>query len=112
MRSAVMGEEMYRVLPVIEEDGSDSQMLDNTLEFLTMNGIPLSLAGMILLPEPWQGIEDRETILGLMNVYRYMKPEDQRHGSYVIVSDDYGFTWSDPIRVPCAQQHSGRTHCR
>ena len=55
MRSTVMGDEMYRVLPVIEEGGSDSQMLDNTLEFLTMNGIPLSLAGMILLPEPWQG---------------------------------------------------------
>ena len=78
MRSAVMGEEMYRVLPVIEEDGSDSQMLDNTLEFLTMNGIPLSLAGMILLPEPWQGIEDRET--AWRDLYRYyatmMEPWD------------------------------------
>ncbi len=55
MRSPVMGDEMRRVLPVISEDGSDSQMLDNTLEFLSMNGFPLSLAGMILLPEPWQG---------------------------------------------------------
>ncbi len=55
MRSAVLGEEMRRVLPVVQEDGSDSQMLDNTLEFLHMNGLPLSLAGMILLPEPWQG---------------------------------------------------------
>ena len=55
MRSPVMGEEMRRVLPVVTEGGSDSQMLDNTLEFLAMNGFPLSLAGMILLPEPWQG---------------------------------------------------------
>ncbi|MBR0514019.1 MAG: glutamate synthase large subunit [Clostridia bacterium] len=54
MSSAVMGDEMRRVLPVVAESGSDSQMLDNTLEFLTMNGFPLSLAGMILLPEPWQ----------------------------------------------------------
>ena len=55
MRSPVMGDEMKRVLPVVSEGGSDSQMLDNTLEFLAMNGFPLSLAGMILLPEPWQG---------------------------------------------------------
>ena len=31
------------------------RMLDNTLEFLHMNGMPLPLAGMALLPEPWQG---------------------------------------------------------
>ena len=55
MRSEVMGAEMRRVLPVVDNDGSDSQMLDNTLEFLAMNGFPLPLAGMILLPEPWQG---------------------------------------------------------
>ena len=46
MRSAVMGGEMRRVLPVVEDGGSDSQMLDNTLEFLAMNGFPLPLAGM------------------------------------------------------------------
>ena len=78
MRSAVMGEEMQRVLPVVAEGGSDSQMLDNTLEFLTMNGIPLSLAGMILMPEPWQGIQERET--PWRDLYRYyatmMEPWD------------------------------------
>ena len=46
MRSEVMGGEMKRVLPVVDPDGSDSQMLDNTLEFLAMNGFPLPLAGM------------------------------------------------------------------
>ncbi|MBQ7486858.1 MAG: glutamate synthase large subunit, partial [Clostridia bacterium] len=55
MRSEILGAEMRRVLPVVDPDGSDSQMLDNTLEFLAMNGFPLPLAGMILLPEPWQG---------------------------------------------------------
>ncbi len=77
MRSAVMGKEMQRVLPVVAEGGSDSQMLDNALEFLTMNGIPLSLAGMILMPEPWQGVE-RET--AWRDLYRYyatmMEPWD------------------------------------
>ncbi len=77
MRSPVMGEEMRRVLPVVTEGGSDSQMLDNTLEFLTMNGFPLSLAGMILLPEPWQGAK-KET--PWRDLYRYyaamMEPWD------------------------------------
>ncbi len=77
MRSPVMREEMRRVLPVVSENGSDSQMLDNTLEFLTMNGFPLSLAGMILLPEPWQGVQ-RETLW--KDLYRYyatmMEPWD------------------------------------
>ena len=55
MRSPLLGEDMRRVLPVVDPEGSDSQMLDNTLEFLNMSGMPLPLAGMVLLPEPWQG---------------------------------------------------------
>ncbi len=46
-------EDMTKVLPVISSSGSDSAMLDNTLEFLTMSGMPLPLAAMILVPEPW-----------------------------------------------------------
>ncbi len=77
MRSAVMGEDMRRVLPVVDPAGSDSQMLDNTLEFLAMNGFPLPLAGMVLLPEPWQG-QRQET--PWRDLYRYyatmMEPWD------------------------------------
>ncbi len=46
-------EDMTKVLPVISSSGSDSAMLDNTLEFLTMCGMDLPLAAMILIPEPW-----------------------------------------------------------
>ncbi len=45
--------EFQKVLPVINSEGSDSAMLDNTLEFLVMSGMELPLAVMILIPEPW-----------------------------------------------------------
>ena len=51
------------------------------------------------------GVEDREMILGFLNVYQVMRPEDMIPGAYVMVSDDYGFTWSDPIRVPMTAPH-------
>ena len=72
MSSAVMGEDMRRVLPVVEDSGSDSQMLDNTLEFLTMNGFPLSLAGMVLLPEPWQKSREKTPWRDLYRYYATM----------------------------------------
>ena len=77
MQSPTLGPEMRRVLPVIESNGSDSQLLDNTLDFLVMNGFPLPLAGMVLLPEPWQG-QPEET--PWRDLYRYyatmMEPWD------------------------------------
>ena len=48
------GEQMKKVLPAVDTTGSDSAMLDNTLEFLLMNGLPLPLAVMTCIPEPWK----------------------------------------------------------
>ena len=53
MSSAYLESDLHKVLPVINAKGSDSAMLDNTLEFLTMNGMDLPLAVMITIPEPW-----------------------------------------------------------
>ena len=54
MHSPVLSEDdMTKVLPVISSSGSDSAMLDNTLEFLMMSGMDLPLAAMIAIPEPW-----------------------------------------------------------
>ncbi len=44
---------LHKVLPVVNTSGSDSAMLDNTLEFLVMSGMDLPLAVMITIPEPW-----------------------------------------------------------
>jgi len=46
-------EDMTKVLPIISQSGSDSAMLDNTLEFLMMSGMALPLAATIMIPEPW-----------------------------------------------------------
>ncbi len=53
MTSPVMQDEFDRVLPVINASGSDSAMLDNTLEFLMMNGMELPKAVMVTIPEPY-----------------------------------------------------------
>ena len=47
-------EQMQKILPAVDTTGSDSAMLDNTLEFLLMNGLPLPLAVMMCIPEPWK----------------------------------------------------------
>ncbi len=54
MHSDILGEDISKVLPVIDAEGSDSAMFDNTLEFLYMNGVDLPLAVMMTIPEPWK----------------------------------------------------------
>ena len=53
MASGKLRGEFQKVLPVVNTEGSDSAMLDNTLEFLVMSGMDLPLAVMIMIPEPW-----------------------------------------------------------
>ena len=53
MESDHLTGELHKVLPVVNTEGSDSAMLDNTLEFLVMSGMELPLAVMITIPEPW-----------------------------------------------------------
>ena len=55
--SCFSDEELGKVLPVISEEGSDSAMLDNALEFMIMGGMEPALAAMILVPEPWENNE-------------------------------------------------------
>ncbi len=53
MTCGALDAELSKVLPVVHAEGSDSAQLDNTLEFLVMSGMPLPLAVMIMIPEPW-----------------------------------------------------------
>ena len=69
MSSRVMEGNMDKVLPVVDASGSDSAMLDNTLEFLMMNGIDLPLAVMLTIPEAWR--EDRDMPQDVRDMYHY-----------------------------------------
>ena len=54
MQSALFGDELASVFPVIEPDCSDSGNFDNVLEFLLMSGRSLQEAIMMMVPEAWQ----------------------------------------------------------
>ena len=50
MKSEHLKGDLDKVIPVVNTEGSDSAMLDNTLEFLVMSGMDLPLAVMITIP--------------------------------------------------------------
>jgi len=52
--SNLFGNDIKRVLPVIEPEVSDSGSFDNVLEFLLMGGRSLQEAVMMMVPEAWQ----------------------------------------------------------
>jgi glutamate synthase (NADPH/NADH) large chain len=54
MTSPIMEKDIDKIFPVVNRTGSDSAMLDNTLEFMYMNGMPLPLSMMVIIPEPWK----------------------------------------------------------
>ncbi|MCC8122704.1 MAG: glutamate synthase large subunit [Oscillospiraceae bacterium] len=78
MQSPVMEPFMDKVLPVVNMAGSDSAMLDNTLEFLVMSGMELPQAVMMTIPEPW--MNDRTIDRAKRDLYQYyaimMEPWD------------------------------------
>jgi glutamate synthase (NADPH/NADH) large chain len=52
-RSALLGDDLNKIFPVVVEGGSDSAIFDNVLEFLVMAGRPLPLAILMMIPEAW-----------------------------------------------------------
>ena len=104
MHSPIMEEDMDKILPVVDQSGSDSSMLDNTLEFLLMNGIELPRAVMMCIPEPWAN--DRRMPREKRDFYHYyatmMEPWD---GPAAIV-------FSDGDTVGAVLDRNGLRPCR
>ena len=78
MSCEVLKNDMYKILPAINVNGSDSARLDNALEFMVMSGMPLPLAVMITIPEPWKN--DKTISRSKYDLYQYyatmMEPWD------------------------------------
>jgi glutamate synthase domain-containing protein 2/glutamate synthase domain-containing protein 1/glutamate synthase domain-containing protein 3 len=55
--SEAFGDDIKKILPVVNPNGSDSAMFDNTLELLVLAGRSLPHAIMMMIPEPWSNHE-------------------------------------------------------
>ncbi len=53
LQSPVFGDDIRKLLPILEEHGSDSANLDNALELLTLGGRSIHHALMMLMPQAW-----------------------------------------------------------
>ena len=58
--SELFGDDIKKIVPVINTDGSDSAMFDNCLELLVMAGRELPHAMMMMIPEPWENHESMD----------------------------------------------------
>ena len=56
-QSDLFGDDLPKLLPIIDEDGSDSAVFDNCFEFLVLSGRSLPHAVMMMIPEPWSNHE-------------------------------------------------------
>jgi glutamate synthase (NADPH/NADH) large chain len=127
--SEAFGADLEKVLPVIDENGSDSSMLDNSFEFLVLAGRTPAQVAMMMIPEPW--VHDEQMDADKKGFYEYqssmMEPWDgptaisftdgkqigailDRNGlrpvryyvtkdDYIILSSEVGVIEVDPERV-------------
>jgi glutamate synthase (ferredoxin) len=76
--SELFGDQMRALLPVVNPNGSDSAMFDNTLELLVLAGRSLPHALMMMIPEPWSAHETMDDALRAFYQYHscLMEPWD------------------------------------
>jgi glutamate synthase (NADPH/NADH) large chain len=54
MKSAVLGEDLAKLYPIVYSGQSDTATFDNCLELLVMSGYSLAHAMMMMIPEAWE----------------------------------------------------------
>lgn len=60
MQSAVLGEDLPKLYPIVYEGQSDTATFDNCLELLVMSGYSLAHAMMMMIPEAWEQHTDMD----------------------------------------------------
>ncbi len=84
MRSPLWEEDLERVFPIIREIGSDSNRIDNALEFLTLSGRSIAHAMMMLVPEAW----DKDALM----------PDEKK--AFYEYHESFQEPWDGPASMP------------
>ncbi|OPJ61667.1 glutamate synthase large subunit [Clostridium oryzae] len=99
LESDTLGKNLKKVFPLIRENGSDSESLDNIFELLEKDGRSMAHAMMMLIPEAWEGNDSMD--------------EDKRafyeyHGSMIEPWDGpAAVAFSDGIKVGATVDRNG-----
>ncbi len=99
LASRELGNDWAKILPVIDESGSDSSMFDNCLEFLHLSGRSLPHAVMMMVPEPWSR-------------HRQMSPEKRAFYEYhACLMEPWdgpaAITFTDGVRIGAVLDRNG-----
>ncbi len=78
LASAAFGADLQKLFPIMREGGSDSQRMDNALEFLVLAGRELPEAILMMIPEAWENRDEMEPALRAYYEYHsfLMEPYD------------------------------------
>ncbi|MBI3228722.1 MAG: glutamate synthase subunit alpha, partial [Burkholderiales bacterium] len=90
IKSAVLGDDLQKLFPLIYEGQSDTACFDNVLELLLMSGYPIAQAMMMMIPEAWENH-------GMM--------DDNRHAFY-----EYYAAMMEPWDGPAAMAFTDGRH--
>ena len=75
--------------PIVNIQGSDSAILDNALEYLYINGMPLEKAMMLMIPEPWKNVEIAQDKKDFYHYYATMMEPWDGPASILFSDGDY-----------------------
>lgn len=99
IKSSVWGEKIKELMPILEQNGSDSSSFDNCLEFLVQSGRSLPHAAMMMVPEPWE--KDPMMDDSLKAFYEY-------HSHLMEPWDGPGaFAFTDGLQICAMQDRNG-----
>jgi glutamate synthase (NADPH) large chain len=88
--SQLFGDDLQKVLPVIDSDASDSGMFDNALEMFLLAGRTLPHALTMMVPEPWTGNKSMSQEKRAFYEYHSLITEPWDGPAAIVFSD--GFT--------------------
>jgi len=99
IESSLFGEKIKDIMPIIDENGSDSSSFDNCLEFLVRSGRSLPHAAMMMVPEPWEKDDSMDDSLKAFYEFHshLMEPWD----------GPAAFAFTDGLQIGAMQDRNG-----